>query len=182
MTATATPIDDLRFPTGRFQRPVTPLAADQRARILDVIDPTPGQLAEAVRGLDERQLDTPYRPDGWTLRQVVHHVADSHMNAYIRCKLALTESAPLVKTYDEAEWAKLSDSRDTPVAVSLTLLTALHDRWLRVLRSLKPDDFTRTLTHPEHGPITVDYLLALYAWHGPHHVAHVTGLRKRKGW
>jgi uncharacterized damage-inducible protein DinB len=181
MTASAAP-DTLRFPTGKFQRPTSPLDAAERARIIDTIAATPKNLADAVRGLNDKQLDTPYRPEGWTVRQVVHHVADSHMNAFIRVKLALTESAPLIKTYDEAEWAKLTDGRTGPIDVSLALLTALHDRWVRLLRSLKPTDFGKTMTHPEHGAITVDYLLSLYAWHGPHHVAHVTGLRKREGW
>jgi hypothetical protein len=181
MTASTAP-DELRFPTGKFHRPKGPLDATERTRIIDVIAATPKNLTEAVRGLNDKQLDTPYRTDGWTVRQVVHHVADSHMNAFIRVKLALTESAPTIKTYDEAEWARLTDGRTGPVDVSLALLTALHDRWVRLLRSLKPADFAKTMTHPEHGAITIDYLLSLYAWHGPHHVAHVTGLRKREGW
>jgi uncharacterized damage-inducible protein DinB len=181
-TPTATASDELRFPTGKFHRPTGPLDATERARIIDVLAATPKKLGDAVRGLNDKQLDTPYRADGWTVRQVVHHVADSHMNAYIRVKLALTEHAPLIKTYDEAEWAKLIDARTGAVDVSLSLLTALHDRWVRLLRSLKPGDFSKTMTHPEHGAITIDYLLSLYAWHGPHHVAHVTGLRKREGW
>ncbi|HET9426678.1 MAG TPA: putative metal-dependent hydrolase, partial [Gemmatimonadaceae bacterium] len=149
---------------------------------IETLAATPGLLADAVRGLTDAQLDTPYRPDGWTVRQVVHHVADSHMNAYIRVKLALTENAPPVKPYDENEWAKLPDSLVTPVAVSLTLLDALHDRWVRVMRALKPVEYARTVTHADHGAITVDFLLALYAWHGPHHVGHITSLRKRSGW
>lgn len=174
--------DNLRFPIGKFQRPAGPLDAAQRARVIDTIAATPKNLSDAVRGLNDRQLDTPYRPDGWTVRQVVHHVPDSHMNAYVRVRLALTENAPLIKTYDEAEWAKLSDARAAPIDASLALLTALHDRWVRLLRSLKPADFSKTMTHPEHGAITIDYLLALYAWHGPHHVGHITSLRKREGW
>ena len=181
-TPTATAADELRFPTGKFHRPKGPLDAAERTRIIDVLAATPKKLGDAVRGLNDKQLDTPYRVDGWTVRQVVHHVADSHMNAYIRVKLALTEHAPLIKTYDEAEWAKLIDARTGSVDVSLSLLTALHDRWVRLLRSLKPADFSKTMTHPEHGAITIDYLLSLYAWHGPHHVAHVTSLRKREGW
>ena len=179
-SATKAP-DELRFPIGKFQRPTEPLDATQRARIIDIIAAAPKDLADALRDLTDPQLDTPYRPDGWTVRQLVHHVADSHMNAYIRVKLALTEDAPLVKAYDEKEWAKLSDSTG-PVDISLTLLTSLHDRWVRLMRAMQPADFTRTVTHPERGPITVDFLIALYAWHGPHHVAHVTSLRKREGW
>lgn len=183
MTSTAAKApDELRYPIGPFKRPTGPLDPAQRKQVIDAIAATPKNLADAVRGLNDRQLDTPYRPGGWTVRQVVHHVADSHMNAYIRLKLALTENAPLIKTYDEAEWAKLNDSRETPVQVSLTLLTALHDRWERVLRAMTNADFARTLTHPDHGLITVDSLLAIYGWHGPHHTAHITNLRKREVW
>jgi uncharacterized damage-inducible protein DinB len=174
--------DELRFPTGKFHRPTVPLDSAQRAKVIDAIAATPKNLVDAVRGLNDKQVDTPYREGGWTVRQVVHHVADSHMNAFIRIKLAMTEAAPLIKTYDEGEWAKLSDGREGPVDVSLSLLTALHDRWVRLLRSMKPADFSRTMTHPEHGAITIDYLLSLYAWHGPHHTAHITNLRKRHGW
>lgn len=172
--------DELRYPAGKFQRPAEPVDAAQRSKFIDIIAATPQNLADAVRGLNEKQIDTPYRPDGWTVRQLVHHVADSHMNAFIRIKLALTEEAPTVKAYDENEWAKLVDST-APIAISVSLLTALHDRWVRLMRAMKPSDFTRTVTHPERGPITADFLIALYAWHGPHHVAHVTSLRKREG-
>ena len=172
-TVTPNAPDELRYPLGKFQRPAEPLDAAARATFIDIIAATPANLAEAVRGRTEAQLDTPYRPGGWTVRQLVHHVADSHMNAYIRVKLALTEDAPAIKAYDENEWAKLSDS-SAPIDMSLTLLTALHDRWVRLMRSMQPSDFTRTLTHPDRGPITVDFLLALYAWHGPHHTAHIT--------
>jgi uncharacterized damage-inducible protein DinB len=175
-------VSDLRYPVGKFARPAGPLDPATRARHIDAIAATPKALADALRGLTEPQIDTPYRDGGWTVRQVAHHVPDSHINAYIRIKLALTENAPLIKTYDENEWAKLSDSRDTPVDVSLTLLTALHDRWVRLLRAMKPEDFAKALTHPDHGPITLDFILALYAWHGTHHVAHITELRKRNGW
>lgn len=181
-TPALTALDQLRYPTGKFHRPSGALDEAERKRIIEVIAATPKNLSDAVRGLNDKQLDTPYRADGWTVRQLVHHLADSHMNAYVRLKLALTEDAPLVKPYDENAWAKLSDSLVTPVDVSLSLVTALHDRWVRMMRAMKPADFTRTMTHPEHGTITVDYLLALYAWHGPHHVAHVTGLRKRESW
>lgn len=171
--------NDLRFPTGRFQRPTGPLDPARRAKHIETIAATPRLMSDAVRGLSEKQLDTPYRPEGWTVRQVVHHLPDSHVNAYIRIKLALTENAPLIKTYDENAWAQLADSRDTPVDVSLAMLTALHDRWVRLLRAMKPEDFQKALTHPEHGAITVDYLVALYAWHGPHHVGHVNSVRNR---
>jgi uncharacterized damage-inducible protein DinB len=174
---------DLRYPTGRFQRPSGPLTGDQRRAMIDVIARTPAELRAAVEGLSAKQLDTPYRPDGWTVRQVVHHVPDSHLNAYIRFKLGLTEETPTIKPYDEALWAKLPDSRDTPVETSLSLLATLHDRWVRLLRAMEPADFTRQINHPEwEKPLSLDAVLALYAWHGPHHTAHVTGLRQRMGW
>jgi uncharacterized damage-inducible protein DinB len=174
-------MDDLRYPIGRHQRPAS-LSDAQRRTAIDAIGATPDNLREAIRGLDDNQLDTPYRPDGWTVRQVVHHVPDSHANAYIRFKLALTEDTPTIKPYDEAAWAKLEDSRTTEIETSLTLLAALHDRWVRILRSMKPADFSRKLNHPENGIMTLDQLLALYEWHGKHHVAHVTNLRARNGW
>jgi uncharacterized damage-inducible protein DinB len=140
-------------------------------------------LRAAVTGLTDAQLDTPYRPGGWTVRQVVHHVPDSHMNAYTRFKLALTEDVPTIKPYDEAKWAELDDSKSKMVEHSLALLEALHARWVFLLERLKPADFDRKLNHPEwDAPMTLDMLLALYAWHGKHHVAHVTELRKRSGW
>ena len=175
-------MSDLRFPTGKFVRPTQPLSHSDRQRHVEAIATTPVQLRGAVRGLSEAQLDTPYRPGGWTVRQVVHHVPDSHLNAYVRFKLALTEDHPRIKPYDEARWALLHDTGATPVETSLTLLDALHSRWVTLLRSLQPKDFERTLDHPENGPMTLDQLLALYAWHGPHHVAHVTTLREREGW
>ena len=142
----------------------------------------PTHLRKAIGGLTDEQLDTPYREGGWTVRQVVHHVPDSHLNAYTRFKLALTEESPAIKPYDEAAWARLSDSRDTPVETSLALLESLHDRWTRLLRALSADDFRRTVNHPENGVMTLDTLLGLYAWHGRHHVAHITSLRGRRGW
>lgn len=173
--------DDLRFPIGRFSRPSS-YTQDARAEYIAAIAATPAALRAAVAGLDDSQLNEPYRPGGWTVRQVVHHVPDSHANAYVRFKLALTEDAPLVKTYDEARWAELEDSRSTPIDVSLTMLDALHERWVRVLQAMTAGDFAREYTHPEQGRNSLDYMLALYAWHGPHHVAHITRLRARKGW
>jgi uncharacterized damage-inducible protein DinB len=172
---------DLRFPTGRFKRPEA-LTADQRREAIDMIAGTPARLRAAVAGLTEAQLDTPYRPGGWSVRQVVHHLPDSHMNAYVRFKLALTEDTPRVKAYDEARWAMTAEARSAPVEVSLALLEALHERWVRLLRSLSDDDFARALDHPENGRMRLDTVLAMYAWHGPHHVAHITGLREREGW
>jgi uncharacterized damage-inducible protein DinB len=172
---------DPRYPTGRFMPPEqsTP---DSRGRSIDVIAATPQKLRDAVQGLDEDQLDTPYRDGGWTLRQVVHHVPDSHLNAYIRNKLALTEPAPVIKPYDESAWAELQDNSTVPIDVSLNLLEALHRRWVALLRAMRDDDFRREYVHPETGRHRLDYLVALYAWHGPHHVAHITTTRSRLGW
>jgi hypothetical protein len=174
--------EQLKFPIGRFKRPSGPLEPAERARLIDALAASPKQLADAVKGLNEKQIDTPYRPGGWTVRQVVHHVPDSHLNAYTRVKLALTEDSPTIKPYDETAWANLVDSKVTPVEVSLTLNTALHDRFVRLLRTLSPSDCARTMVHPEHGPITIDFIIALYGWHGPHHAAHITSLRTREGW
>lgn len=173
--------DDLRFPIGKFSRPSSYDAAT-RATYIETISRTPANLRAAVRGLSETQLSEPYRPGGWSIRQVVHHVPDSHMNAYVRFKLALTEDAPTIKPYEEAKWAELEDSRTTPIEVSLTLLDAVHDRWVRILRAMSASDFSREYTHPELGRNPLDFMLALYAWHGPHHVAHVAAVRARKGW
>jgi hypothetical protein len=173
--------DDLRFPVGRFDVRA-PVAAEQLPGWIAQIADAPASLRAAVEGLSAEQLDTPYRPGGWTVRQLVHHLPDSHMNAYVRLKLALTEDEPLIKPYEEAAWAELEDSRSTPPEVSLTLLETLHDRWVRLLRVLGPEDFARTLRHPEMGTMRLDSLTGLYAWHGRHHVAHVTGLRERMGW
>jgi hypothetical protein len=172
---------DPRFPIGKFQMPaeVTPV---RRQQAIESIAATPANLRATVKGLNDAQLDTPYREGGWTVRQLVHHVPDSHMNAYIRLRLALTEDKPTIKPYEEARWAELVDAKSAPIGVSQTLLESLHDRWDRLWRSLKPDDFARTFVHPDHGARTVDWMLFLYEWHGKHHVAHVTELRKQKGW
>lgn len=173
---------DLRYPIGPFALEKEPLSEEQRRRFIDQIAAAPERLAEAVAGLSAEQLDTPYRPGGWTARQVAHHIPDSHINAYCRVKLALTETEPALRTYEETEWAKLPDTATTPVEVSLELLDALHRRWVALLRSLAGADFRRTARHPSWGLITVDFLLAQYAWHGRHHVAHITSLRDRMGW
>jgi hypothetical protein len=178
MTTVAT---DLRYPVGRFRRPES-LDEAERRRAIDAIAATPAKLRAAVEGLTDAQLDTPYRPGGWTVRQVVHHVPDSHMNAYVRFKLALTEDEPTIKPYDEARWAELADSRETPVETSLVLLERVHERWVILLRSMSDEDFTRRLHHPETGVQRLDQVLALYEWHGAHHVAHVTSLCERMGW
>ena len=174
-------MSDPRYPTGRFTPPASP-TKESRALAIAVIADTPAALRAAVDGLDEDQLDTPYREGGWTIRQVVHHVPDSHMNAYIRLKLALTETAPVIKPYNEADWATLIDTTMVPIDVSLGLLDAVHRRWVALLRAMKDSDFDREYVHPETGHHTLDYLVALYAWHGPHHVAHITTTRDRMGW
>jgi len=172
---------DLRYPIGKFHFE-GPLTDQQKQASLDEIARTPANLRTAVKGLSEAQLDTPYRPGGWTVRQVVHHVPDSHMNSYVRFKLALTEDEPTIKPYAEDRWAELADTKATPVEVSLTLLDSLHDRWVHLLRSLGPEEWKRTFRHPEMGAMSLEKTLALYAWHGRHHVAHVTELRKRMSW
>lgn len=171
---------DLRYPVGKFER-VETLTPDQRRAHIDAIEAAPACLAAAVAGLSPAQLDTPYRPGGWTVRQVAHHVPDSHMNAYIRFKLALTEDEPTIKPYFEDRWAELADAK-APIEPSLALLENLHKRWVPLLRSLKPGDWSRKMRHPELGTLTLDLTLAIYGWHGRHHVAHITRLRERNGW
>lgn len=177
----ATPDVDLRYPIG-CHATLTVASAAVRAEALDAIAGLPARLRAVVDGLTGTQWDTPYRPGGWTVRQVVHHVADSHMNAYVRCRLALTEDGPLIKTYEEGRWAELDDARTAPPALSLSLLDALHERWVLLLRALPEAAFRRTLQHPELGMLTLDGVVGLYAWHGRHHVAHLEGLRRREGW
>jgi uncharacterized damage-inducible protein DinB len=172
---------DPRFPIGKFHFDATP-TPDQRTQLIANIEQTPAALRAAVAGLSPQQLDTPYREGGWTVRQVAHHVPDSHMNAYVRFKLALTENVPTIKPYAEDRWAQLADTQSTPVEVSLTLLDSLHSRWVQLLRSLKPEDWKLNFNHPEAGVMSLEKSLALYSWHGQHHVAHVTELRKRMGW
>lgn len=174
--------NDPRYPVGPFQSR-TELESGERRGMIDNIAAAPARMREAVRGLSDEQLDTPYREGGWTLRQVVHHVPDSHLNAYCRLKLALTEDEPVIRPYDESLWAKLDDVHTTPVEVSLTLLESLHARWVGLLRAMKDEDFRRTFKHPEHaGTQTLDWLVAMYSWHSRHHVAHITSLREQKGW
>ena len=172
---------DPRYPIGDFQMPaqVTPA---RRQQAIEEIASMPAKFRAAVKGLSEAQFDTPYRDGGWTVRQLVHHVPDSHLNAYVRLKLALTEDKPTIKPYDQEAWSKLADSKSTPIETSLTLLATVHDRWDRVWRSMKTEDFARVLVHPDHGERTVDWLLFLYEWHGKHHAAHIMELRKKKGW
>jgi uncharacterized damage-inducible protein DinB len=173
---------DLRYPIGRFQFDGDD-SPERREQLVQEIAAAPAQLRAAVAGLTARQLDTPYREGGWTVRQVVHHVPDSHLNAYTRIKLALTEEEPTIKPYEEARWAELPDARSGDIEPSLHLLESLHERWVMLLRQMNPADFGRQYRHPEHGRIfTLSETLALYAWHGRHHVAHITALRQRMAW
>jgi uncharacterized damage-inducible protein DinB len=175
-------VDDPRYPIGAFRYSGT-ADATSRARCIAEIAAAPGQLRAAVSDLTPTQLDTPYREGGWSVRQVVHHLPDSHLNAYIRFKLALTEDEPTIKPYAEARWAELSDVWTTPTDVSLTLLECLHRRWVLLLRDLQAADFSRTFRHPEQGrTIELEEVLEMYAWHGKHHVAQITFLRSRMGW
>lgn len=177
----AAPAEDLQYPIGRFSfQP--PSTKEQRRKWIAEIADGPANFRKAVAGLNQQQLDTPYRDGGWTVRQVIHHVPDSHLHAYSRFKLALTENEPTIKPYDEAAWAELPDSRNTPVEVSLSLLENLHKRWVVVMESMSDEDFAKKFRHPERGEVTLEMNLALYAWHSKHHVAHIANLRERMQW
>jgi hypothetical protein len=174
-------MSDPRYPVGPFSPDRHPTPGS-RARHIEEIAALPGHLRLAVAGLSNRQLETPYRDGGWRVKQLVHHVPDSHMNAYIRFKLALTEDTPTIKPYNEDAWTQLQDSEQTPIEVSLALLEAVHTRWVNLLKSLKAEDFARKLNHPESGTLDLDHMLAMYSWHGRHHTAHITSLRARMKW
>lgn len=171
--------ENLRYPIGRFHWDDMQGSRDE---CLTVIANTPLELERVVSGLNDPQLDTPYRPDGWTVRQVVHHYADDHMNSYVRYKWALTEEAPTIKPYAEALWAELPDARLGPIEPSLALLAALHERWTGAWKALEEEDWHRTFQHPKRGAVSLEQLAALYAWHGRHHVAQIRALRRRNGW
>ncbi|HUI64283.1 MAG TPA: putative metal-dependent hydrolase [Bacteroidota bacterium] len=173
--------EDLRYPIGPFHKPAHVEPAE-RAEFIRQLASVPEALRAAVNGLDDRQLDTPYRHEGWTVRQVVHHLPDSHINAYVRFKLALTEESPLIRTYEEALWAQVTDARSAPIEMSLALLEALHLRWVAALNTLPKEAFQRVFRHPDLGLMSIDQQLAQYAWHGKHHVAHITSLRRRMRW
>jgi uncharacterized damage-inducible protein DinB len=174
-------MSDPRYPVGKFSFD-GPVSDDLKAVFLHQIEQTPARLRAAVQGLSEKHLDTPYREGGWTVRQVVHHVPDSHMNSYVRFKLALTETEPMIRPYMENLWAELPEARTAPIELSLALLEDLHKRWMLMLRAIPAADWKRTFRHPEIGLMTLEKNLALYAWHGRHHVAHITALRERMGW
>ena len=165
---------DLRFPIGEFEQPEA-LTSDERERAIRSIETHPAHLRAALEAISPEDVEARYRPGGWSVRQVVHHLADSHVNAYVRFRLALTEDVPTIKTYDEARWAELPDVDATPLDVSVRLLDAVHDRWSRLLRAMQKEStlFRRELSHPERGVMSLDQMLAMYAWHGPHHVAHI---------
>ncbi len=171
--------EDLRYPIGRFTRPESAHPEDRQEWIRE-IDALPQHLEKAVQDLTDEQLDTPYRPGGWTVRQVVHHVFDSHANAYVRFRLALTEDAPTIKPYQEAAWAELSDARSAPIEPSITALRGLHERWVRLLTSMSETDWKKAYHHPDGGLTSLTHAVALYAWHGRHHVAHITTLEERE--
>ena len=173
--------DELAYPIGRYIPPAT-FSAEWRREAIAIIADTPARLREAVRGLGPEQLATPYRPDGWTIRQVVHHVPDSHLNAYVRLKLALTEDTPTIKPYDENAWSTLGDMK-LPIEVSLRLIEGIHTRWVAVVNTMTIDQFSRSFLHPElKTEMTIDHHLQLYAWHSHHHLAHITELRRRERW
>jgi hypothetical protein len=174
-------MSDLRYPVGKFQFPAT-VSSQDLTTFIDQIEEAPSRLRAAIAGLDQAQLETPYRPGGWTVRQVVHHVPDSHMNSYVRYRLALTEEEPVIKPYDESRWAELVDARTLPVEPSLVLLESLHARWVPLLRSLSSADWKRSFRHPHLGTVSLENNAALYAWHGRHHAGHITALRERMGW
>jgi hypothetical protein len=180
-TGSSAEMEGLKYPIGRFQ-PLSHLTGAEREACIEDVAALPKELRAVVSGLSPEQLDTPYRPGGWTVRQVVHHLPDSHMNGYVRFKLAVTEVEPRIKTYDEAAWAELADAQGEDLESSLLLLGALHRRWTHFLRSLNEEQFERTVMHPELGRITLETNLQLYAWHGRHHLAHITRLGERLGW
>ncbi len=173
--------NDPRYPIGKYEP--KPYSEAQLQEWLADIKFLPAAIEAAVQNLDEQQLDTPYRDGGWTVRQLVHHVADSHMNAYIRFKLGLTEDNPTIKPYEEKDWAEMVDTKEVPINISITLLHTLHTRWHSILKGMKQSDLDRTVIHPEHQrQMTLWFLLGMYAWHGRHHTAHITALREKMGW
>ena len=174
-------LERLKYPVGRFEAGPAPDSGLRREMIRE-LEQFPAQLRAAVEGLNPEQLDTRYRPDGWTIRQVVHHLPDSHMNSYVRFKLAVTEEVPTIRTYEEARWAELEEARTADPELSLSLLEALHARWTLFLAQVPESGWSRTMAHPEMGPLTMDDLLQLYVWHCRHHFAHITNLKDRMNW
>jgi len=176
-------MEDLQYPIGKFESPHHTASAAECEEWITQIAETSGRLRQSVSGLTDEQLDTAYRPDGWTVRQLVHHIADSHLNAYVRLRLALTEDGPTIRPYGQDRWAELEDAKSGRIEDSLLLIEALHNRWVRLAKGLDHDALHKTFFHPEtDAEVSVQTLLAIYAWHGRHHVAHITGLRQRNGW
>ena len=175
-------MEDLKYPIGRLPSVGRALTPEERAVRIAAIEAHPANVRKAVAGLTEEQLDTPYREDGWTVRQLVHHLVDSHVVAYFWFKMAVTQDCPAIQTYQPAVWAELSDGKSAPVEMSLAVLNGLHPRWVSFLRSLSSEQFERKLEHPRHGMLTVDRYLEIFGWHSPHHEAHITSLREREGW
>lgn len=173
--------NSLSYPIGKFKQEKE-ISAQRRLELINEISEVPDTLRKEVEGFSEEQFNTEYRPGGWKVRQVIHHLADSHLNAYIRTKLALTEEEPVIKPYNQEEWANLKDTFETPVEVSLVLLEAIHKRWVTLLKSLKEADFKRKFRHPEIGLLDLNWLIAQYAWHGKHHIAHITSLKNKMNW
>jgi uncharacterized damage-inducible protein DinB len=174
-------MEELRYPIGTFEH-VGDITDSELQNWMRDIETAPSRLRTSVAGLTEAQLDTPYRKGGWTVRQVVHHIADSHINSYTRFKLALTEDEPTIRPYYEERWSELEDARTAPIELSLALLDALHSRWMLLLGSLTRESLTRSFIHPESGIMRTDWNVGNYAWHGNHHIAHITSLRERMGW
>lgn len=174
--------EDLRYPIGKFQPAEVAMTDEERRELINQIAETPQKLRAAVAGLNEQQLDTPYRPEGWTLRQVVHHLLDSNISAFMRFRFTLTEDQPTIQPYDQVKWAQLPDSGTAPIEMSITAMDGLHRRFAFMLRAMTPEQWLRMYRHPERGLMSLNTALRMYAWHGRHHVAHITQLRKRMGW
>ena len=175
-------LEQLRYPIGKFVTPDT-ITSNDRDRYINDLEILPQQIRNAVSGLDDRQLDTPYRPEGWTIRQVIHHLPDSHLNSYIRFKWTLTEEQPLIKAYNEQLWAELPDGKTAPIQISLSLLESIHSRWVWFLRNIKEEDWQRCFTHPETNKLVpLDVNLSLYSWHGKHHLAHIRSVISTQNW
>ncbi|MFK8008583.1 MAG: YfiT family bacillithiol transferase [Saprospiraceae bacterium] len=175
-------IEQLKFPIGKFKTPQS-YSPQDISKWISIIENAPVQIEAAVKGLTEEQLNTPYRPEGWTVRQVVHHLPDSHMNSYIRFKWTLTENSPIIKAYDERSWGELEDGKNAPIQLSIQLLKSLHARWVVMLKNLSEADLGKCFTHPESGQlISLNEMVALYAWHSQHHLAHITSLKERMDW
>ena len=174
-------MENQQYPIGKFSLDKEPTAEKRRVWARAIAE-MPRNLRQALAGLSPSQVDTPYRDGGWTVRQVVHHLADSHMNSFIRIKLALTETNPTIKPYDQNAWTLLADAAGADVGLSVSILEGLHGRWGLLLGNLQPKDYERTFLHPENGPTTIDRAVQIYSWHSLHHVAHITSLRERQGW